>query len=302
MSHIAHQNGVSRRKFLTASAAAGGGLMLNFSLPAFALGGKGPASATLNAYIWILPNGETHIVNKNPEIGQGIKTAFPMIIAEELDVAWKDVRAEDAEVDPVRYGGQFAGGSLSIPMNYDLLRRMGAAGRLMLVTAAARSWGVPVEECTTADGVVSHSGKNRQATYGQLATAAARIAPPDPASVKLKDPKDFKIIGQPIGGVDSPRIVRGEPIFGIDVTVPGMKYAVYEKSPVFNGKFVSANLDEVKALPGVRGVHVIKGNVTELGAADGPLQHGRHTDQPAWRGADARPGCRNDRAGIAVDR
>ncbi|MDQ2642024.1 MAG: molybdopterin-dependent oxidoreductase [Pseudomonadota bacterium] len=266
MSHVAAQNGVSRRKFLTASAAVGGGLMLDFSLPAFAVTDKGPASATLNAYIWILPNGETHIVNKNPEIGQGIKTAFPQIIAEELDVAWKDVRAEDAEVDPVRYGGQFAGGSLSIPMNYDTLRRMGAAGRLMLVTAAAKSWGVPVDACETADGVVYHRASNRQASYGQLAGAAARIAPPNPATVKLKDPKDFKIIGQPLGGVDSPRIVRGEPIFGIDVTVPGMKYAVYEKCPVFNGKFVSANLDEVKALPGVRGVHVIKGNVTELDA------------------------------------
>lgn len=264
MSHTAAQHGVSRRKFLTASAVIGGGLMLDFSLPAFAVGGKG--SATLNAYIWITPDGQTHIVNKNPEIGQGIKTAFPQIIAEELDVAWKDVRAEDAEVDPVRYGGQFAGGSLSIPMNYDLLRRMGAAARLMLVTAAARSWGVPVEQCETAEGVVYHRASNRQASYGQLAGAAARIAPPDPASVKLKDPKDFKIIGQPIGGVDSPRIVRGEPIFGIDVSVPGMKHAVYEKCPVFNGRFVSANLDEVRALPGVRGVYVIKGNVTELDA------------------------------------
>ena len=265
MSHTADQQGVSRRKFLTAGAAVGGGLMLNFSLPAFAVtGGKG--SATLNAYIWIMPNGETHIVNKNPEIGQGIKTAFPQIIAEELDVAWKDVRAEDAEVDPVRYGGQFAGGSMSIPMNYDLLRRMGAAGRLMLVTAAARSWGVPVDQCETAEGVVYHRASNRQASYGQLASSAARIAPPDPASLKLKDPKDFKIIGQPLGGVDSPRIVKGEPIFGIDVTVPGMKHAVYEKCPVFNGKFVSANLDEVRALPGVRGVYVIKGNVTGLDA------------------------------------
>lgn len=264
MSHTAAQHGLSRRKFLTASAVIGGGLMLDFSLPAFAVGGKG--SATLNAYIWITPDGLTHIVNKNPEIGQGIKTAFPQIIAEELDVAWKDVRAEDAEVDPVRYGGQFAGGSLSIPMNYDLLRRMGAAARLMLVTAAARSWGVPVEQCETAEGVVYHRASNRQASYGQLAGAAARIAPPDPASVKLKDPKDFKIIGQPIGGVDSPRIVRGEPIFGIDVSVPGMKHAVYEKCPVFNGKFVSANLDEVRALPGVRGVYVIRGNVTELDA------------------------------------
>jgi isoquinoline 1-oxidoreductase beta subunit len=259
------QNGVSRRKFLTATAAIGGGLMLDFSLPAYAVtGGKG--SATLNAYIWIMPNGETHIVNKNPEIGQGIKTAFPQIIAEELDVAWKDVRAEDAEVDPVRYGGQFAGGSMSIPMNYDTLRRMGASARFMLVAAAARSWGVPADQLETSEGVVYHRASNRQATYGSLAAAAARITPPDPASLKLKDPKDFKIIGQPLGGVDSPRIVQGEPIFGIDVTVPGMKYAVYEKCPVFNGKFVSGNLDEIRALPGIRGVYVIKGNVTELDA------------------------------------
>jgi isoquinoline 1-oxidoreductase beta subunit len=258
--------GVSRRTFLTASAAVGGGLIFDFSIPAFAIGEGGASTATLNAYIRIAPNGETFIVSKNPEIGQGIKTSFPMIIAEELDVAWKDVRAEDAEVDPQKYGGQFAGGSTSIPSNYDMLRRVGAAARLMLVTAAARTWNVPVEECETADGVVSHKGKNKQATYGQLASLAARVTPPDLATVKLKDPKDFKIIGTPIGGVDSPRIVRGEPIFGIDVTVPGMKYAVYEKCPVFNGKFVSANLDEVKALPGVRGVYVIKGNVTGLDA------------------------------------
>ena len=257
---------VSRRTFLTASAAVGGGFMLDFCIPSFANAAGGPATATLNAYIRIAPNGETFIVNKNPEIGQGIKTSFPMIIAEELDVAWKDVRAEDAEVDPVRYGGQFAGGSLSIPMNYDLLRRVGATARLMLVTAAARSWNVPVEECEAADGLVTHKGRNKQATYGQLASLAAKVPPPNPATVKLKDPKNFKIIGKPIGGVDSPRIVKGEPIFGIDVTVPGMKYAVYEKSPVFNGKFVSANLDEVKALPGVRGVYVIKGNVTALDA------------------------------------
>jgi isoquinoline 1-oxidoreductase beta subunit len=262
----AQQNGVSRRTFLTASTAVGGGLLLDFCIPSLANAASGPASATLNAYIRIAPSGETFIVNKNPEIGQGIKTSFPMIIAEELDVAWKDVRVEDAEVDPVKYGGQFAGGSLSIPMNYDLLRRVGAAARLMLVTAAARSWNVPVEECEAADGVVSHKGKNKQATYGQLASQAAKVPPPNPATVKLKDPKNFKIIGKPIGGVDSPRIVKGEPIFGIDVTVPGMKYAVYEKCPVFNGKFVSANLDEVKALPGVRGVHVIKGNVTALDA------------------------------------
>ena len=107
---------------------------------------------------------------------------------------------------------------------------------------------------------------NKQATYGQLADEAAKVPPPNPMTVKLKDPKDFKIIGKAIGGVDSPKIVKGEPIFGIDVSVPGMKYAVYEKCPVFNGKFVSGNLDEIKALPGIRGVYVIKGSVTQLGA------------------------------------
>ena len=260
--------GVSRRTFLTATAAAGGGLMLDFSIPAFAQreGSAPEASATLNAYIRIAPNGETFIVSKNPEIGQGIKTSFPMIIAEELDVAWKDVRAEDAEVDPKKYGPQFAGGSLSIPMNYDALRRAGAAARFMLVAAAARTWRVPAEECETADGVVSHKGKNKQATYGQLADEAAKVTPPNPTTLTLKDPKNFKIIGQAIGGVDSPRIVKGLPIFGIDVSVPGMRYAVYAKCPVFNGKFVSGNLDEIKAMPGIRNVFVVKGNVTQLGA------------------------------------
>jgi isoquinoline 1-oxidoreductase subunit beta len=262
------ESGVTRRTFLTASAAVGGGVMLNFSIPAFAQreGSAPEAAATLNAYIRIAPNGETHIVNKNPEIGQGVKTSLPMIIAEELDVAWKDVRCEDAEVDPKKYGAQFAGGSLSIPMNYEILRRTGAAARLMLMTAAARTWKVPVEELETSDGVVMHKGKNKQATYGQLADEAAKVPPPNPMTVKLKDPKDFKIIGKAIGGVDSPKIVKGEPIFGIDVSVPGMKYAVYEKCPVFNGKFVSGNLDEIKALPGIRGVYVIKGSVTQLGA------------------------------------
>jgi isoquinoline 1-oxidoreductase beta subunit len=268
LQNLATESSVSRRSFLTASAAVGGGVMLNFSIPAFAQreGSAPEATSTLNAYIRIAPNGETFIVNKNPEIGQGIKTSFPMIIAEELDVAWKDVRAEDAEVDPKKYGAQFAGGSLSIPMNYELLRRTGAAARLMLVTAAARTWKVPVEECETADGVVYHKGKNKQATYGQLADEAAKVPPPNPMTVKVKDPKDFKIIGKPIGGVDSPKIVKGEPIFGIDVSVPGMKYAVYEKCPVYNGKFVSANIDEIKALPGIRGVYVIKGSVTTLDA------------------------------------
>jgi len=263
--------GVSRRTFLTASAAVGGGLMVDFSVPAFAQreGSAPEATSTLNAYIRIAPNNDTFIVNKNPEVGQGVKTSLPMIIAEELDVAWKDVRCEDAEVDPKKYGAQFAGGSLSIPMNYEVLRRTGAAARMMLMTAAARTWKVPVEECETADGVVMHKGKNKQATYGQLADEAAKVPPPNPMTLTLKDPKNFKIIGKSHPGVDSPRVVAGEPLFGIDVTVPGMLHAVFVKSPVFGGTAVKANLDAIKSQPGVRDAFIVGGGPVFNGLAGG---------------------------------
>jgi len=262
------QGAVSRRAFLTASAAVGGGLMLEFTVrgASFAAGESSApeAAAQLNAYVRIAPDGIVTIAAKNPEIGQGVKTTLPMLIAEEMDVAWADVRTVMAEVDPAKYGPQFAGGSLSTPFNWDPLRRVGAATRQMLVTAAANTWKVPVDEITTADGVVTHAKSGKKTTYGQLADEAAKVRPPDLKTVKLKDSKDYKIIGKPIGGVDSPLIVKGQPIFGIDVTVPGMRYAVFEKSPVFNGKFVSGNLDEIKAMPGIRKVFVVKGSVTQL--------------------------------------
>ena len=253
-------DGVSRRAFLMGSAAAGGGLLLDLSfVPAVkaAPGQAAPATSTLNAYVQINPDDTVTIFSKNPEIGQGIKTTFAQMIAEELDVDWKQVRAEQAPTDAKLYGAQFAGGSLSVPMNYDILRRAGAAGRSMLVTAAAQTWKVPVSECTTEAGVVYHKASNRSLKYGQLAAKAAKLPPPDLKTVALKDPKDFKIIGQAIGGVDSPKIVRGQPIFGIDVQVPGMRYAVFERSPVHAGKFAAGNLDEIKKLPGVRNVFVV---------------------------------------------
>ena len=248
---------LSRRSFLAVGTAAGGGLLLNLSFPGLGEAAAEPAEVVINAYIRIAPDDIVTIACKNPEIGQGVKTSLPQIVAEELDVEWSNVRTEMADFDEVKYDRQFAGGSMSTPMNYEPLRRAGAAGRQMLMTAAARTWGVPESECDTIPGVVRHKPSGRTLKYGALASKAAAVKPPDLKTVALKDPKDFRIIGQPFGGVDSPLIVTGKPVFGIDTTVPGMLYAVFEKCPVHGGKFVSANVDEVKALPGVRQVFVV---------------------------------------------
>lgn len=271
--------GASRRMFLKAGLAAGGGLMISLEAPWRANADAAPV--VLSAYIRIAPDGIVTIMSKNPEIGQGIKTSLPMIIAEELDVAWRDVRIDQAPTDSRTYGLQFAGGSLSTPMNFDAMRKAGALGRAMLIAAAAKQWGVPDAECTTGEGVVFHAGSGRKARYGSLATAAAALPAPNASTLKLKDPKDYKILGRRIGGIDSPLVVTGQPLFGIDVVRPGMLYAVYEKCPVFGGTFVSANLDEVRAMRGVKGVYVIKGGTALEGLLDGVA-----ITADSWWGAD----------------
>ena len=257
------EDGVSRRTFLAVSAAAGGGLLLSFSLPHLvaAAAGKGSArSYTLNAYIRIEPDGIVTIVAKNPEIGQGVKTMLPMLIAEELDVEWRDVRTEQAPLDPKNYGLQAASGSTTTPLNYDPLRRVGAAARQMLIAAAAQAWRVPAEQCETIPSKVRHKTTGRTLTYGALCPKACSIKPPDLDSIVLKDPKDFRIIGKPVPGVDSPLVVTGKPLFGIDVTVPGMRYAVFEKCAVFGGRPVRANLDAIQTLPGILSAFIVPGS------------------------------------------
>ncbi|HTX24096.1 MAG TPA: molybdopterin cofactor-binding domain-containing protein [Steroidobacteraceae bacterium] len=250
---------LTRRTFLKASVAAGGGLLISFSLPGFAVAREAGAERTytLNAYIRIDPDNTITIMSKDPEIGQGIKTSLPMIIAEELDADWANVRVDQAPLDPRLYGAQFAGGSFSTPMNYEALRRVGASARAMLVTAAAEMWRVPADQCDTEPGKVRHKPSGRSLSYGALCTRASRVKPPDPRMVKVKDPKDFHILGKFTTGVDNPLLVTGKPLFGIDVTVPGMRYAVFEKCPVFGGKPVSANLDAIKALPGIRDAFLV---------------------------------------------
>jgi isoquinoline 1-oxidoreductase beta subunit len=251
----------SRRDVLRTGAAAGG-LMLSFSLAGKA-GADGQAGAKLNAYVTIAPDGIVTIVSKNPEIGQGVKTSLPMMIAEELDVDWAQVRTQQADGDPATYGRQFAGGSAATPLHWDQLRQVGAAGRAMLVAAAAQGWGVEPATCTTASGVVFHKPSGRKASYGSLAAKAATLPAPDLKSLTLKDPKAYRIIGTPHAQVDTPAIVTGKPLFGIDVHVPGMLYATFEKAPVFGAGVASADLAAAQGVKGVRKAFVVKGG-TEL--------------------------------------
>ena len=207
----------------------------------------------------IKPDGKITLMSKNPEIGQGIKTAFGVILAEELDAKWADVTVEQAPINSAVYGTQFAGGSLSIPMAYTTLRNAGAGARAMLVAAAAQEWGVPAAEITTSESVVTHAASRRSMSYGQLATKAASMPLPNPAELKLKDRKDWKIMGTRVTGVDNLALVTGKSLFGVDVQLPNMKVAVFQKCPAVGGKVASANLDAIKKLPGVVDAFILEG-------------------------------------------
>jgi isoquinoline 1-oxidoreductase beta subunit len=253
---------INRRSFLKASAASGGGLLvgLYFQPKASAQGRGGPAPAPPDphVYIKIAGDGTTTIMAKNPEVGQGVKTMLPMLIADELDVEWKSVKIEQTDFDDTKYAAQFAGGSFATPQNWLPMRQVGAAGRALLIKAASQTWSVPEAECSTKAGRVIHSASNRSLGYGELADKAWALPMPDLRSLKFKDPKEYTIIGKPQVQRELPNIVTGKPVFGIDQTLPGMLYACYEKCGVFGGKVVSANLDEIKKMPGVRHAFVVE--------------------------------------------
>jgi isoquinoline 1-oxidoreductase beta subunit len=263
---------VSRRGFLQVSMAAGGGLMLGFGLAPDAhaqqAGGAAPArpagpppgpAFNPGAYVIVAPDGKITLFSKNPEIGQGIKTAFGLILAEELDADWNQVTVQQAPINSAVYGNQFAGGSLSIPMAFTTLRQAGAGARALLVSAAAQHWGVPESEITTSDSTLIHAGSNRKVSYGEVASAAAGLPAPSVQTLKLKDRKDWKLLGKRTTGVDNLALVTGQPLFGVDIQLPNMKVAAFEKCPATGGKVASANLEEIRKLPGVVDAFIVEG-------------------------------------------
>ena len=255
---------LSRRGFIKVASGAAGGLVLGLSMGApgeaqAQSAGPPPRPFAPGAFVRIAPNGKITLISKNPEIGQGIKTGFGVILAEELDAKWSDVTVEQAEVNRAVYGTQMAGGSMSIPRAWDELRYAGAGARAMLVAAAAQQWGVPASDLTTSDSTVIHAASGRTASYGSLATAAAALPVPDIGSLRLKSRKEYKLIGKRFTGVDNAALVRGQPLFALDVQLPGMKYASIAKCPSVGGKAKSFNAEEIKKLPGILDAFIVEG-------------------------------------------
>lgn len=253
----------NRRSFLKTSALAGGGLILNFCWLTSCESTSDQKISSLpeewfdfNGYLKIADNGQVTIMSPNPEGGQNIKTSMPMIVAEELDIDWKDVIIEQAPLNTELYQRQFIGGSNAIRLGWQGLRMAGASARHMLREAAAQAWQVPMEEITTEAGLLHHTQSGKSAGYGEMASAAAKI--PVPEEIQLKNNSDFKIIGTSRKNVDGQKIVTGQPLFGIDTRKEGMLIAMIVHPPAFGMQLKSVEDAAVKSMPGIRDVFTIK--------------------------------------------
>jgi isoquinoline 1-oxidoreductase subunit beta len=277
----------SRRDFLKTSALAGGGLLVGFVVPGAArLAHAAAADFKPNAFIRITPDNQVTVVCAQSEMGQGVLTAIPMLVAEELEADWSTIRVEQAPSNPAygnphpAFGGlQATGGSASVRGFWEPMRKAGATAREMLIGAAADTWKVDRAECHAEKGMVVHkSGK--KLSYGQLAAAAA--TQPVPANVALKDPKSFKIVGKPAKRLDTPLKVNGKAVYGMDVRVPGMLTAVVARAPVTGAKVASFNADKVKAMPGVKHVVQIGSGVAVVADNYWNAKKGRDALEVKW--------------------
>jgi len=278
---------VSRREFLRIVPAAGAGLVLGVRLSAAmnATGPRGRPSALFapNAFLQVDARGDVTIWASKSEMGQGVRTSLPMIVAEELDADWSRVRVEQAWADP-RFGDLDTGGSSSVRTRYEPMRRAGAAARAMLVTAAAQTWGADRSACRTERGAVVHAPTGRRIRYGDLVEKAAAL--PVPQDAPLKDPKSFRIVGKSLPRTDTPSKVDGTAVYGIDVKVPGMLYAAVARSPVFGGKAKPFDANSAKTSPGVRAVVPISTGVAVVADSTWNALKGRDALRVDWDEGD----------------
>lgn len=282
---------VTRRDFLKASTLAGGGLLLSFQANSFSSLLETEAEVFQpNAFLSITPDGIITLMAPNPEVGQGVKTSLPMLVAEELDADWTNVRVEQAGLDTKNYQRQVAGGSGSVRSSWESFRKAGATARQMLMEAAAQRWNVPVSECFTQNGFVIHQSTGRTLNYGALATAASKIAVPK--EVKLKDPKDYKIIGKRIVNVDAQKIVTGKMPFGIDTRREGMLTAMVAR-PVFGKKLKSVDDSRARQVKGVKQVIVFDNKVAVLATSTWAAKKGRDALRIEWED-DGKPESTSD--------
>src|SRR4029077_3084006 len=250
---------LSRRKFIVNSAAAGGGLALGIQLPfgVAEAATRGASGTEINAWVVVRPDDVCVVRIARSEMGQGTLTGLAQLVAEELECDWAKIATEPVfpaqNLAHKRVWGEMAtGGSRGIRTSQDYVRRGGAAARLMLVQAAADQWKVPASELTVSDGVITHAASGRKTSYGKVAAAAAKLTPPDPKTIKLKDPKDWKIAGKPMKRLDTADKLNGTQVYAIDVKLPGMLHAAIKACPVFGGTLVSFDESKIAGRPGVR--------------------------------------------------
>ena len=279
-------NSASRRQFLKTSALAGGGLLLGFHIPAF---GKLPGTTAAtdfipNAFIRIGTDGIITVIVNHSEMGQGSYTALPMMLADELDADWNNVRFESAPVEAVynhpAFGMMATGGSTSTWVEWDRFRKAGATARQMLIEAAALTWNVEASTCKTENGYVIHTATGKKLSYGELVNKAATLKAP--ADVKLKDPKDFRFIGKPVKRLDTPSKINGTAVFGLDIKVPGLLTALIARPPVFGAKMKSFNADKAKAIPGVKEVVQIDRGIAVVATGFWAAKKGREALEIDW--------------------
>jgi isoquinoline 1-oxidoreductase beta subunit len=286
---------LQRRDFLKTAVTLGGGLLIAAYIPQW----NKTSAATLpgattsvdathpfapNAFVRIGTDDSVTVIANHSEMGQGVYTSLPMLLAEDLDCDWSKVRVEPAPVDPAYnhtvFGIQMTGGSTTTTSEYERFRKMGAMARLMLIAAAAQSWGVDPQTCRTEKGYVIHAASGKRASFGSLAELASQQTPP--TDIPLKDPKNFTLIGKPVHRLDTPSKTNGTAQFGLDVYIPGMLTAVVARAPVFGGKVVSFDASKAKAIPGVVNVLQVPSGVAVIATGFWPAKLGREKLDITW--------------------